>query len=228
MAGDACPLDRYLELRGHVTRTSGQLFEHYAPHLRCGRGCYYCCDEITVLPIELEAVRLWLRDHGTPAASHQDGPSGSRRSEDRAAQGTFPTLETSQARCAFLGREGECTIYGGRPIICRTHGLPLAYRVYEYDRHGRELHPDRPEYTDLWCDLNFASLSGDRASGFFDEHGRINMDELNRAIEQLNEEFLDTDAGAPYRGLPPGEDRFPLKTLLRRSTPPAPRRSASP
>jgi hypothetical protein len=81
--------------------------------------------------------------------------------------------------------------------------------------HGREINPDDPEYTDLWCDLNFVSLDDDTAVALFDDRGRINMDGINRAIEELNDAFLDTDAGAAYRGLPPGRDRFTLSVLLR-------------
>ncbi len=195
---DRHPLEKYLGLRTDVSERAARLFDRYDEHLRCRRGCYYCCDEITVLPIELEALRLWTAENGMPARERLGGPPpGPRR------------------RCAFLGRSGECTVYGGRPIICRTHGLPLAYRVYEYDLHGREVAPEHPQYTDLWCDLNFTTLGDEGASRFFDQEGRINMDEINRGIEELNAAFLDSEAGSRYRDLPPGEDRLVLGVLLR-------------
>lgn len=243
-------LDRYLDFRSRIGREADVLFERYATHLTCRRGCYYCCDEITVLPVELEALRRHLFRTGTPPPETRGGPpadSGetpeairerderSRQSVDRSVYGTFsspygtfpvasgtfpqargtgPGQDGRRRRCAFLGRAGECTVYEARPVICRTHGLPLAYRVYEYDLHGREVRPDRPEYTDLWCDLNFATLADEQALTLFDRDGRINMDRANLTIEALNEEFLRSPDGAPYRDLTPGEDRQPLGVLL--------------
>lgn len=244
-------LDRYLSFRDEVSERASRLFDRYDEQLRCRRGCYYCCDEITVLPVELEALRRWIAENGMPprerlggppsdrgeapeavrerdearrrqgAPNAADGPAPARHGQtartsvDRSADGVFGPPPGPRRRCAFLGRSGECTVYGGRPVICRTHGLPLAYRVYEYDLHGREVAPDHPQYTDLWCDLNFTGLSPVDATGTFDRQGRINMDEVDRRIEELNEEFLRTDAGASYRDLPPGEDRLVLGVLLR-------------
>lgn len=221
-------LEGYIRFRDEMSRQADALFARYAPHLTCRRGCYYCCDEITVLPVELHALRRYLDEHGRPDPGRLGGPPedrgetpqairerDERRSVDRSAYGTFGPAPGAQRRCAFLGREGECTVYEARPVICRTHGLPLAYRVYEYDQHGREISPEHPQYTDLWCDLNFTSLSERRASAWFDEHGRINMDAANRRIEELNETFLQSEAGRPYRDLEPGEDRQPLGVLLK-------------
>jgi len=236
------PLSGYFGLRERVSREAARLFTRYADQLRCRRGCYYCCDPITVLPIEIEAVRRRLDEVGFPPPERLGGPdedaggtpetiaaAEDRRSRDRSADGLFaaPTVRPDDRRhtaaprvrahdrCAFLGRAGECTVYEARPIICRTHGLPLAYRVYEYDAQGRELRRDDPEYLDLWCDLNFRTLNDADAPATFDANGRINMDLVNREIERLNDAFLATRAGGRYRDLPPGEDRLPLGTLLR-------------
>ena len=45
--------------------------------------------------------------------------------------------------CPALGSEGECTIYEGRPVICRRFGIP----IYDYKNPGN-----------LYaCELNFKS-----------------------------------------------------------------------
>ncbi len=233
------PFRRYLELRERISERATDLAERYSSRLRCRRGCSFCCEEITVLPIEIESVRLWL-ERLTPPRPDQDGsregnPDGSagrrndasapepRRSVDRSAHGVFP-VSGRASRCAFLDRDGACTVYGARPIICRTHGLPLSYRIYEYDWKGREVNPERPEYTDLWCDLNFTELDEASAAAFFDGHGRINMDAINRELETLNEAFLRTSAGRRYAG---GDERLPLG-VLRAATRRIPGGSASP
>jgi Fe-S-cluster containining protein len=212
------PIDDYLALRSRVTREAAELFERHAPHLLCRRGCYYCCDAISVLPIEFEAMRRELEANGYPDPSLLGGPradTGETPETLTARRRTTPTRRGPARRCAFLGRDGACTVYGSRPLICRTHGLPLAYRVYEYDANGREVRPQTPEYMDLWCDLNYRALSDDDAPAFFDANGRIRMDAINEELERLNEAFLATESGRRFRNLPPGEDRLPLANLMR-------------
>lgn len=227
------PVSRYLALRDEVSARAADLFRTYATSLTCKRGCYYCCDEITVLPIELEPVRRRIERDGPPPAQRLGGPpadrgetpaailerdasrgAARRRSVDRSEHGIFVAPGPAR-RCAFLGRDGECTIYEERPLICRTHGLPLAYRVYEYDRHGREVRPDDPTYTDLWCDLNFRELAPADAPAVFDRRGRINQEAIDRELERLNEAFLAMPDGARWRDARPGEERRPLGVLLR-------------
>ncbi len=108
----------------------------------------------------------------------------------------------------MLEKDGACTVYEARPIICRTHGLPLAYRVYEYDQSGEQIRPDDPEYTDLWCDLNFRLLEDSHAKRFFDTNGRIDMDAVNSQIEAINAAFLRTPDGARYEA---ERTRMPLQ-----------------
>ena len=217
------PLERYFELRERITKRTQDLSQRYSSHLRCRRGCSFCCEEITVLPLEIEAVRLWLaRNDTSPPGSCDRSDAGTVRSIDRSAAGLFPATGTA-TRCALLGGDGACTVYAGRPVICRTHGLPLAYRVYEYDAKGREVNPDRPEFMDLWCDLNFSELDEADCVACFDAHGRINMDTINRELESLNDEFLRSPAGRRYVG---GGERLPLR-VLRAATRRNPEESAS-
>ncbi|NBF40918.1 MAG: hypothetical protein GVY14_10925 [Spirochaetes bacterium] len=171
----------YEGLRARVTRESAELFEHYAAHLQCRRGCYYCCDDIAVLPIEFEALRRAVSETGIPTAAGSGGPP-----------------ETDRRRCGFLGPEGECTVYAARPVICRSHGLPLAYRLYEYDEQGRQISGTR--FMDSWCDLNFTHLDDESAGAYFDRHGRINQALVNETLEELNRRFLASPAGRQYRG----------------------------
>jgi Fe-S-cluster containining protein len=205
------PTEEYLAFRNEVSERAGELFSRYCEHLKCRRGCSFCCDNIHVAPIERAAVAFWLdsdEGRGVREAARErrtrSGPPGTG-----AEAGTAP----KRNRCAFLGDQGECTVYPVRPVICRTYGLPLAYRVYEYDMHGRELHPDAPEYTELWCDLNFTELTQDEAKDMFATDGHINQTNLDARLEALNSGFVEkaTDAA---RGIVVHESSRPLEELL--------------
>lgn len=217
-------LDDYRALQDRVTRAADRLFALHRRHVNCARGCYYCCDEITVLPIEIEAVRQWIEQNGRPDPGAPGGPPEDRggtpqRVHDRSADGIHTNTDTARSsasptqRCAFLGSCGECTIYQARPVICRTHGLPLSYRVYEYDERGRQLRPDEHEYIDLWCDLNFTGSDGAAAIDSLTDDTRINMAMINEELERLNEAFLSQrGAGGHPRTVP--TERRPLAVLL--------------
>ncbi|NBB90970.1 MAG: hypothetical protein GVY23_07155 [Spirochaetes bacterium] len=198
----------YEALRARVTGETAELFEAYAAELQCRRGCYYCCDDIAVLPIEFEALRRAVCESGVPSGAGSGGPAedkglspaevAGRRSHDRTPAGRVENPEADRRRCGFLGPEGECTVYSARPIICRTHGLPLAYRLHEYDELGRIV--PGTTHMDSWCDLNFTGLANESAAAYFGRHGRIDQALLNETLEDLNRRFLDSPEGRPYRG----------------------------
>ncbi len=54
-------------------------------------------------------------------------------------------------RCAFLDKEGACTIYAVRPVICRSHGAPIQYR----DPQSKDFEKAQ-RFRDV-CTLNFTS-----------------------------------------------------------------------
>jgi Fe-S-cluster containining protein len=211
----------YEELRRAVTGEADALFDRYAGEVQCRRGCYYCCDDIAVLPLEYEALRRAIAGTGIPDGAGNGGPAEdeglspgellARRSNDRTPEGRVPNPEGGRRRCGFLGPEGECTVYAARPVICRTHGLPLAYRLYEYDEAGRPV--SGTSYMDSWCDLNFTHLADGAAGAYFDRHGRINQARVNERLESLNNRFLDTADGRAYRG----RDWIRLSQLLHES-----------
>lgn len=217
--------DRYDRLVERVDALIAPLFDRYRSQLRCRRGCYFCCDEITVLPIEIHALRRYVAENGipdaavlcdppaAPAAATDPAPTppDAPRAADRTSEGSFAPPGQTKRRCAFLGRDGTCTVYAARPLICRTHGLPLAYRVYEYDADGLPVHHDSPELMDLWCDLNFTEVSDRNAKQYFDQHGRVNMAAINEELEALNGEFLKSEAGKRFGT----EDRMVLGAATR-------------
>jgi hypothetical protein len=73
---------------------------------------------LTVFEVEAEAIRTWLSAQGGL------GPFDSDVSSD--ANAPLLLLATEEEPCAFLDVAGRCRIYPVRPVICRSHGLPLA------------------------------------------------------------------------------------------------------
>jgi len=98
-----------------------------ADAVACARGCHSCCAPgLTVLPVEAEAIARHLEHHDVRGRvmAHAD-------------------------RCAFLDSDGACSIYDARPILCRTHGLPLRMTAHE-ERRGLRILEDVSV-----CELNF-------------------------------------------------------------------------
>lgn len=78
--------------------------------MQCATGCSDCCHvRLTVTAVEAAAIRA----HATT------WPREQRR--DLADVGPAD-------RCAALDRAGRCKIYGARPLVCRSHGVPVRLR----------------------------------------------------------------------------------------------------
>jgi Fe-S-cluster containining protein len=86
-------------------------------------------------------------------------------------------------RCSLLTADGACSVYEGRPIVCRSHGAPLKLKDKGVDR--RDV-----------CPLNF---SGDISS--LSGEDLLNLDLLNTLLSLITQQF-----GA-------SEERIPLADL---------------
>ncbi len=75
--------------------------------LHCAHGCDTCCHQrLTVFGVEAAAIHAHLA------------------TLDPALRETLRADDGPEGHCAFL-KEARCTIYPVRPIICRSHGLPI-------------------------------------------------------------------------------------------------------
>lgn len=78
--------------------------------MQCSTGCSDCCHvRLTITGIEAAAIRAHVASW--PRARRQDLAS------------TGPT-----DRCAALDPAGRCKIYDARPLVCRSHGVPIRMR----------------------------------------------------------------------------------------------------
>ena len=92
--------------------------------------------------------------------------------------------------CPLL-EESRCLLYTARPIICRTHGLPL---IMTQDG----------ERTVDFCPLNFQGL--DTLPG----NAVIDLDRLNTTLAAVNALFV----AEYYHGSPPEKERLTIAEAL--------------
>jgi Fe-S-cluster containining protein len=115
-------IDHYYTLRSEIDALSEKLTNEHQQNLNCRQGCDQCCLNLRIFPVEYHAILSELTPSGIPA---------------------IDTITGEEDPCTFL-KDHSCTIYPSRPIICRTHGLPLLFT--------------NDEGTDLelaLCELNF-------------------------------------------------------------------------
>jgi len=85
--------------------------------MQCGAGCSDCCHvRLTITAVEAAAIRAHVaawspEDRRNLAESGPDGPGA-----------------PSGDRCAALDPAGRCKIYDARPLVCRSHGVPIRLR----------------------------------------------------------------------------------------------------
>ncbi|WP_246157130.1 YkgJ family cysteine cluster protein [Oceanispirochaeta crateris] len=176
----------YEEVLKDVSKESDRLVRLYGESLVCKKGCSACCTDISLLPLEWYTLRERITS----------------------SQESF-IPENTQGSCALL-KEKSCSFYSNRPLICRTHGLPLLYLTEEYDAKGTRVAPEIPDWQISWCDLNFTSVTDETMEEVFDPEDVLNMEEWNTHLKQLNQEFLKTEEGAPFRG----KERISIQDLF--------------
>jgi uncharacterized protein len=162
----------YYAIRNATDKRVNVLTTMHLPHLSCRKGCDKCCYSFRVFPIEFFAI---AKELGIDAEPNADLPIG------------------DEERCAFLSN-GACTIYASRPIICRTHGLPLL----NMDEEGEN-------YELSFCELNFTDADEDE---FYEENVFV-QDKTNAQLFEANKVFLQAN---PHLKLHEN-DLIPLKAL---------------
>lgn len=129
----------------------------HCAHLKCQRGCHDCCTNLSVFPVEFYAILEELRAAGVTQISFDES-----------------------AACGFL-KDGLCTIYAARPMICRTHGLPIAFV---------NMDAEEPEMSVSFCPKNFSEAEDVE----FGEESTLNIDELNLRLCEANLQFVEEHA----------------------------------
>ena len=102
-------IESYARLIKDIEEEIVRLQDFYGNSLHCRPGCDDCCMAISVLPVEAVLLRL----------AYDNLNEGAKLSVRRQAG-------KKNDKCPFLIQK-KCCIYKSRPLICRTHGLPIAY-----------------------------------------------------------------------------------------------------
>lgn len=159
-------LSQYRLLLEKLDRFSAAIADRFAGEMACRRGCDACCTHIGVMAVE--AIAMALAVARLPEAERE---AIRQRARDMAGGDACPLL-----------REGVCLLYDARPVICRSHGLPLLLE----EEGGRRVDH---------CPLNFRgleSLPGDAV---------LSLETLNQALAAINLLCL-RELGEDADGLP--------------------------
>jgi Fe-S-cluster containining protein len=170
------PIQRYFDLIRRIDGEAKRLTALHGKAITCHPGCTGCCVNLTVFPVEFHAIRLAMAQAGMAPRTV-----------------AFDTA----AACGFL-QDGLCRIYPFRPVICRTHGLPI---LYLDDASGEYI------WEVSFCERNFTGLEQIE----FTDDTILNIEEINKELSRINLDFVDrsnrSDETFPHR--------IPLATLCR-------------
>lgn len=106
----ADPLANYQSLLDKVDDLCRGIVDRLGEAITCHPGCSSCCLAISVFPVEAVAMIA---------------------AADRLPKEQLQQLKEHLARwregdeCCPLLKDHQCLLYEARPIICRTHGLPI-------------------------------------------------------------------------------------------------------
>lgn len=152
-------LAQYRALLEKVDRLSSQIQGRHPGEFSCRLGCHSCCKPgLTVNPLEAENIRQAI------------GPQLAEKLRALEAADAYQGL-----RCSFLEAEGGCGIYPVRPLVCRSHGLPLQFKDLG------EAEGEEAIFRDV-CYLNFRHQDISRLS----DQDVLNLDTLNTILALLN------------------------------------------
>jgi Fe-S-cluster containining protein len=167
-------LANYRQLVSRIDELATRIVDRFGDQISCRSGCSGCCRHLTLFPVEAAALLAAVAK--LPAPDQNLFPPGDGTGSD--------------SPCPLL-HDDRCLAYAARPIICRTHGLPLLTTA-EGER--------RIDY----CPENFrdaTSLPGD---------GIIDLETLNRTLVAVNARFLQDTAASVFAA----RERFSIAEIV--------------
>jgi len=171
-------MDNLLNYHNFVAKVDSlcqKIVAEYYEQMACRKGCDGCCLHFSLFWVE--AVSL--------AAALQELPERRVMQIRESARVASP-----EGPCPLI-ENGCCILYAARPIICRTHGLPILTRE-----------DDKP--TVDFCPKNFRDI--DSLPGY----AVIDLDPMNTLFTAINACFV----ADFFQGKPPVRDRLTIAEAL--------------
>ncbi len=165
----------YSNLRKETDAITSELEKQHFRHLSCKSGCDLCCMDYSIFPVEFFAILEELK------------------SVNFVKEEIYAEHDPDEASCVFL-KNHVCTMYASRPMICRTHGLPLLYTN------------DEGEWELSTCELNFKHFDFDE----FTSENTFAQDKFNSKLFLLNKKFISEFEEENFAEF----DLVPLKKLI--------------
>lgn len=163
------PYHNYTQLLEKVDRMFAGVFERHGSKFNCKKGCYSCCRaDLSVCHVEASYITDWL-------AVRPDLRDKIHRREGMLNDASF---------CSLLDQEGACSIYEARPLICRSHGLPISWKQDVLDGNSSE-------QRDV-CPLNFQGVDINE----LEQIDVLSIDKANILLSLVNRAFDESAAEA--------------------------------
>ncbi len=168
-------IESYFALKARVGQQVQYLLDIHGSHITCCAKCSDCCVNLSVFPVEYYAIKHEL--------------------SDKLAELTFD----ANTSCGYL--KGDlCVLYASRPLICRTHGVPIVFLADELDP---------PSYAVDFCPKNFTGQQGEAVE--FTPDNILNIDEMNEELYEINQRFIAAFESEEITAL----TRLPLADLVK-------------
>lgn len=141
--------DSYRAILAHADRHFAGVADEQPAALQCRLGCTLCCQglfeigaaDVAVIADGLQSLPPEIRSEIVARArqimsewNHPDLREATETEREKFFQ------RTAEVPCPALQSNGGCAIYGHRPLVCRTFGLPIR---------------DGAKYLGQECELNF-------------------------------------------------------------------------
>jgi Fe-S-cluster containining protein len=130
--------------------------------MQCQTGCADCCRvRLTVTAVEAAAIRAYVAElpHSVRRQLATGSCGGGAASKTVSIAADTASDNRGEVRCAALDHHDRCMIYPARPLVCRSHGVPIRMRAASLpvvQSCHRNFHRTTP---DADCVLDQATLS---------------------------------------------------------------------
>lgn len=152
-------INKYLMLREEVDTACISLHKIHSNYTCCKQGCDECCMNFRLLPIEFYSILFSVKE-----------------------EKNMNLNDINSESCPFMIKH-SCSIYQHRPIICRSHGLP----ILDMDQEGEN-------WELSYCPLNFKENDDE----YFTHSNCYHQDLFNSKLYMLNLEFIKALDGIEY------------------------------